>query len=100
MILAAVDPSGIGLEALITLDRHASGGQLVNGLVDVVHREVEDRERRRRFLGWGLDRSGGGLLAELVGQLADLGLWVAAMPAERPQEGQPALLGPAGHGLG
>ena len=36
-ILTAVDPLVIGLEALIPLDRHPADGQLVNGLVDVVH---------------------------------------------------------------
>jgi hypothetical protein len=44
----------------------------------------------------GLDRSGRRLLAEVGGQLADLGFWVAAMAAERLQERELALLGPSG----
>ena len=48
----------------------------------------------------GLDGSGHGLLAKLVGQFADLEFWVAAVAAEGLQEGQSAFLGPAGHGLG
>src|SRR5215217_6623972 len=56
MPLAAVDAPVIGLEVLIALDRHAAGGQLLNGLVDVVHREVEDGERRRRVVGLGIDQ--------------------------------------------
>src|SRR6266545_7410160 len=45
-------------------------------------------------------RSGRRLLPQLLGQPADLRLRVAAVPAQRPHEGQPALLGPAGDGLG
>jgi hypothetical protein len=43
---------------------------------------------------------GDGLLAKLLGQLADLGLWEATMAAERLQKGQLALLSPARHVLG
>src|SRR5215216_777035 len=43
---------------------------------------------------------GGRLLAKSLGQLADLGFWVAAVPAQGLQERQLAFLGPAGHGLG
>jgi DDE superfamily endonuclease len=43
---------------------------------------------------------GGRLLAKCLGQLADLGFWVAAVTAQGLQEGQLAFLGPAGHGLG
>src|SRR5215216_4370128 len=37
---------------------------------------------------------------QLLGQLADFGFWVAAVPTKGLQERQPAFLGPAGHGLG
>jgi hypothetical protein len=47
-----------------------------------------------------LDHSDRRLHLELVGQLADLGFWVAAVTTEGLQEGQLAFLGPAGHGLG
>jgi transposase len=43
---------------------------------------------------------GGRLLAKLGGQFADLGFRVATVPTEGLQEGQLALLGPAGHRLG
>ena len=43
---------------------------------------------------------GGCFLAKSLGQLADLGFGVAPMAAQGLQEGQPAFLGPAGHGLG
>jgi hypothetical protein len=66
---------------------------------------------RKRFPGCGRpgpgpavlhgrpDGSGDGLLAKFLGQFADLGFGVATVAAERLQEGQLALLGPAGHGL-
>ena len=43
---------------------------------------------------------GGRLRAKSLGQLADLGFWVAPVAAEGLQVGQLAFLGPAGHGLG
>src|SRR4029453_16259362 len=42
----------------------------------------------------------GGLLPQVVGELADLRLGVAAVPAEGLEEGKLALLGPAGDRLG
>jgi hypothetical protein len=36
---------------------------------------------------WRTGRSGDGLLAKLLGQLADLGLWEATVAAERLQKG-------------
>jgi hypothetical protein len=56
MPLAAVDAAVIGVEVLVPLDRHAPDGQLVNGLVDVVHGEVEDGERPWRVVGLGIDQ--------------------------------------------
>src|SRR5512132_3791847 len=44
--------------------------------------------------------SGGWLLPELVNELPDLDLGVAAMPTQGLHERQLALLGPAGHRLG
>jgi hypothetical protein len=43
---------------------------------------------------------GGRFLAKSLGQVADLGFWVAAVPAEGLQERQLAFLSPARHRLG
>jgi hypothetical protein len=59
----------------------------------------QPRMQRTRPEGW-VDRSGRRLHLELVGQLADLGFRVAAVPTKGLQERQPAFFGPAGHGLG
>ena len=48
-------PALVGRHALVALERHAAGGQFVDGLLDVGHREVEHRERRRRVVGLGVD---------------------------------------------
>jgi hypothetical protein len=42
----------------------------------------------------------GRLLAKSFGQLTDLGFWVTAVAAQGLQEGELAVLGPVGHGLG
>jgi hypothetical protein len=59
----------------------------------------QPRMQRTRPEGW-VERSGCRRHLELVGQLADLGFWVAAMATKGLEERQPAFCGPAGHGLG
>src|SRR5215213_11087486 len=55
---------------------------------------------RPAALRGGPDGSGHGLLAQFLGQFADLGFGVAAVAAEGLEERQSALFGPAGHRLG
>src|SRR5215217_6370612 len=53
---AAEDALLVLLKAVVALEAHSTLGQLIDGLVDVLNREVEDGERRRGVVRFGVDQ--------------------------------------------
>jgi hypothetical protein len=54
---AAVDALLVLLKVLVPLEVHSSLDQLIDGLLDVVHWEVEDSESRRDVVRFGVDQN-------------------------------------------
>src|SRR5215210_3472934 len=54
---AMVDALLIRVRVIVALEANSAFGQLIDGLLDVVHREVENGERRRGVVRFGVDQN-------------------------------------------